>query len=129
MDPYQLYHITIVVLLITGCLYWFVFKRPVNLRKYVNWRRVQLASGISLSDVEERIRKLYRSKMCLSVGMSEDVIYFKDKPTLFTWGNTYVVKQGDDDQHVTLYCRGSMLEFNVDKTHLSSMIFCLGGRS
>ncbi|MBW6515429.1 MAG: hypothetical protein K0B81_02285 [Candidatus Cloacimonetes bacterium] len=124
----SLIHIIFAVLSV-GCLYWYVFKRPVNLRRYLQWRHVQIVSSMSFSEIEEKIRKLYRNKLCINVGMTKDVFYFKDKPTLYTWGNTYIVKQGDDKQHITLYYRGSMLKWRVDKTNLSSVIFYLGGRS
>ena len=126
---YQYLISSIVFIFVAGYLFWLVIKSPVNLRNYLKWKHVRIESSRSFSEIEEKIRKLYSKKFCVIAGMTNEVIFFREKPTLFSWGNTYVIKPGGDNRHIMLYYSGSMLIWRVDRANLANTIFLLGGRS
>ncbi len=74
--------------------------------------------------MEDRIIKMYHSRFLVIIGKEENKIFFRDKPTFFTWGNTYLIER-DDNGRYYLYYRGSLLKFILDRGKLSNIRFIL----
>lgn len=122
----SMYLIDIAVFLsVMGGIFLYLVKAPVRYKKYTNWKHVPLPDGVSFSALEAKVRLMVQTSLLSSAGTAEGLLYFKEKPSLYSWGNSYVIRQDDDQQHCTLYYRGSLIKWRTDKTNLNNMVFSL----
>ncbi|MDZ4181774.1 MAG: hypothetical protein U1B83_02770 [Candidatus Cloacimonadaceae bacterium] len=124
----SMYLINIAVFwLLMGGVFMYVIKTPVRFKKAEKWKHLSLPLSIPFTELEEKVRAMVQTGMLCSAGNDKGLLYFKEKPDLFSWGNSYVLRQ-DDEQHFTLFYRGTLIKWRVDKTNLSNIVFILGAR-
>ncbi len=123
-NPYLIQ--TLIFIVWMGSAFWYINKRPINFRKYHKWKHLRISNCVPITEIEDKIRMLYRTRLFIYTGKRGNLLYFRDAPTLFSWGNTYIVNIEDESQLI-LYYRGSMLSWRVDQSNLQSVLFYLGG--
>lgn len=111
--------------IVMGGIFMYVIKAPVRYQKADKWKHLTLPFSLFFTEMEEKVRAMLQTGMLCRAGNDKGLLYFKEKPDLFSWGNSYVLRQ-DDEQHFTLFYRGTLIKWRVDKTNLSNMIFILG---
>lgn len=114
--------------IVMGSLFLYLYKAPVRYIRYHTWKHVPIPGSVPFPELQERVRTQLQNRRLSSAGKDGDLIYFKETPSMYSWGNTYVISQ-NDGQHSTLYYRGSLIKWRVDKMNLDNMVFILGDAS